>query len=238
MDFSFRLGFNIKKLKKMIDLNKFKHKTFLDGRIVMINADCEAVMAEIADKEIDLVLTDPPYGIGFDNKIREKKQRNWDSNIPNDNIFLELMRLGRNQIIWGGNYFPILWKNGCRGFIFWNKDVNINSYSAGELAYTNINMGAKYFYYAWNGLADGIRGRNKKEKTIHSTQKPIQLMAWCLNNYSKENDLIFDAFAGSFTTAIACIRTKRRFIGVELDPVYFEKAVERVGTELKQGTLF
>ena len=63
-------------------------------------------------------------------------------------------------------------------------------------------------------------------------------MAWCLNNYSKENDLVFDAFAGSFTTAIACIRTNRRFIGCELDPIYFEKACERIDTELKQLTLF
>ena len=63
-------------------------------------------------------------------------------------------------------------------------------------------------------------------------------MSWCLNKYSKENDLIFDGFAGSGTTAIACIRTKRRFIGCELDKEYFEKACERINTELKQLTLF
>ena len=222
----------------MINLEKFKHQSWLDGRIVAINGDCQEVMAEIGDKEIDLVLTDPPYGIGFDHKIREVRITNWDNEIPNRIIFDDLIRVSKKQIIWGGNYFPSLWVKGCRGFIFWNKDVNFDSYSAGELAYTNIEMGAKYYYYAWNGLADGIRGRNKKEKTIHPTQKPIQLMAWCLNNYSKENDLVFDGFLGSGTTAIACIKTNRRFIGCELDKEYFEKACERIDTELKQLTLF
>ena len=96
-----------------------------------------------------------------------------------------------------------------------------------EYAWTSFNKNAKIFEIA---PQDSAR--------FHPTQKPLPLMAWCLNNYSKENELVFDAFAGSFTTAIACIRTKRRFIGCELDPVYFEKAVERVETELKQGVLF
>lgn len=211
---------------------------FLNGQIILHNADCVDIMQGIGNKEIDLVLTDPPYGINFSNKIREAKTKDWDSEIPDKFIFDELIRVSNKQIIWGGNYFPTLWVRGCRGFIFWNKDVNFNSYSAGELAYTNIEMGAKYYYYAWNGLADGIRGRNKKEKTIHPTQKPVALMSWCLNNYSKENDLIFDGFFGSGTTAISCIRTKRRFIGCELDKEYFEKACERIEIELKQLTLF
>lgn len=101
-----------------MDLEKFKHRTFCDGRIVMINADCEAVMAEIGDKEIDLVLTDPPYGIGFGtfnrtnklsngNRIKANKYHNsdWDNEIPASNIFDELRRVSDNQIIWGGELF-------------------------------------------------------------------------------------------------------------------------------------
>jgi site-specific DNA-methyltransferase (adenine-specific) len=211
---------------------------FLNGQIVLFNGDCLNIMRDLKDKEIDLVLTDPPYGIGFDHKIREKSEKKWDSSIPNDKCFLELIRVSKNQIIWGANYFPILWKNGCRGFIFWNKDINFEKYSAGEMAFSSFNTPAKYFYYAWNGLADGIRGRNKKEKTIHPTQKPIPLMSWCLNNYSQENDLIFDGFLGSGTTAIACIRTKRRLIGCELDNEYFDKMCKRIEEELRQGNLF
>ena len=96
-----------------------------------------------------------------------------------------------------------------------------------EYAWTSFNQNAKIYEIA---PQDSTR--------FHPTQKPIELIGWCLNNYSKENDLVFDAFSGSFTTAIACIRTNRRFIGCELDPIYFEKACERIETELKQLTLF
>lgn len=109
------------------------------------------------------------------------------------------------------------------------------NFADGEMAWTSFDKVAKCFDYNYYGNQEG---NHLAENKIHPTQKPVALMSWCLNNYSKENDLIFDAFAGSFTTAIACIRTKRRFIGCELDPIYFEKAVERIETELRQGVLF
>jgi len=77
-----------------------------------------------------------------------------------------------------------------------------------------------------------------KEVRIHPTQKPTGLMNWCLLNNSKENDLIFDGFSGSGTTAVACIRTKRRLIGCELDNEYFDKMCKRIEEELRQGNLF
>lgn len=77
-----------------------------------------------------------------------------------------------------------------------------------------------------------------KEPKFHPCQKPIKVISYLINRFSFENDLIFDGFFGSGTTAISCIRTNRRFIGCELDPIYFEKACERINTELKQLTLF
>lgn len=229
---------------------KFKHKTFCDGRIVMINADCEAVMAEIGDKEIDLCLTDPPYGISYDSKQKAAKKTkrgnnlnywklydhfsNFDHSIPSNEIFSKILMISKNQIIWGGNYFAhLLPSRQC--WLIWNKGRGMFMADA-ELAWTSFNLVVRVF--TKNRTAAHNEASQVKQKRFHPTQKPIVLMAWCLKNYSKENDLIFDAFAGSFTTAIACIRTKRRFIGVELDPIYFEKAVERVETELKQLTLF
>ena len=214
----------------MINLEKFKHKSWLDGRIIAINGDCQGVMREFKDKEIDLVLTDPPYGIGFDHKIREVRITNWDNEIPNRIIFDDLIRVSKKQIIWGGNYFHYL---HLQGIIIWYKG-NSGNFKEGELAKTNINTFKVYTMSRADAYINTLEPLDK----IHPTQKPVALMAWCLNNYSKENDLVFDAFAGSFTTAIACIRTKRRFIGCELDPIYFEKACERIDTELKQLTLF
>lgn len=223
-------------------------REFLDGQIVIYNVDCLDVMREIGDKEIDLVLTDPPYGIGFGKFNRTNKSSSgkrfkankyhnsdWDSNIPNDSIFDEMIRVSKNQIIWGGNYFAKLWEKAGKCFIFWKKNNPVPNFSDGELAWTSFNSVARCFNYNYYGNQEG---GGVAENKIHPTQKPVALMSWCLNNYSKEDDLIFDGFLGSGTTAISCIRTKRRLIGCELDPIYFEKLCERIETELRQGVLF
>jgi site-specific DNA-methyltransferase (adenine-specific) len=195
-------------------------------------------MAKYPDKYFDLAIVDPPYGIGFDNKIRESKNKFWDNSIPNDNYFIELLRVSKNQIIWGANYFPFLWQNGCKGFIFWNKDVNFETYSSGELAYTSFNKPARYFYYAWNGLADGIKGRNKKEKTIHPTQKPIKLYKWLLTNYAKQGDIILDTHLGSGSSRIAAYDMGFDFVGFELDNDYFDAQEKRFNDFKQQLKLF
>jgi len=200
--------------------------------------DCVTALKRYADNHFDLAIVDPPYGIGFDNKIREAKTKNWDSAIPTDEYFKELKRVSKNQIIWGANYFPYLWKNGCRGFVFWNKDVNFDSYSAGELAYTSFDKPAKYFYYAWNGFADGIRGRHKQQKTIHPTQKPIQLYEWLLMNFAKEGDLILDTHLGSGSSRIAAYKGGFNFVGFEIDQEYYEKQEKRFNDFKSQLRLF
>lgn len=230
---------------------------FLNGQIILHNADCVDVMQNIGDKEIDLVLTDPPYGGGGNNHEWDNKKKgrfgglfakydikatrtggtwskkyqetnnikHWDI-APEFEVFEEIFRISKEQIIWGGNYFEL---PATRCFLIWKKLTISENFSMAmaEYAWTSFNKNAKIFEFA---PQDSTR--------FHPTQKPVQLINWCLNNYSKENDLIFDGFAGSGTTAISCIRTKRRFIGCELDKEYFEKACERIETELRQGVLF
>ena len=219
---------------------------FLNGQIILHNADCFDVMREIGDKEIDLVLTDPPYGGGcnagvggvfkkYEKKINrtggiwqlkyKSKIKNWDI-APEFEVFQEIFRISKEQIIWGGNYFEL---PATRCFLIWKKLTISENFSMAmaEYAWTSFNKNAKIFEFA---PQDSTR--------FHPTQKPVSLMNWCLINNSKENDLIFDGFFGSGTTAISCIRTKRRFIGCELDKEYFEKACERIEIELKQLTLF
>lgn len=201
-------------------------------------------MAKIGDKEIDLCLTDPPYGIDYGNQLKGKGNKTggankygwknydcpqWDKEKPKAQIFQQLFRISKDQIIWGGNYFiEALKPSQC--WLVWNKGQRNFTLADGELAYTSFKKSLRIFDYS--------RSKALQDKKIHPTQKPIALMSWCLLNNSKENNLIFDAFAGSFTTAIACIRTKRRFIGVELDPIYFEKACKRIDEELRQLNLF
>jgi site-specific DNA-methyltransferase (adenine-specific) len=203
--------------------------------------DSLKAMKGMEDNQYDLAIVDPPYGIGFDNKIRDNKTKSWDKEIPKDFYFDELIRVSKNIIVWGGNYFPYLWVNGCKGFVFWNKDINFNTYSAGELAFTSFNLPAKYFYYAWNGLADGIRGRNKVNKTIHPTQKPVALYKWLLKNYGFNKDgskrTIIDTHGGSMSIVIACIDMGFDIDIWELDEDYYRDATNRIKRYLAQMDL-
>ena len=196
------------------------------------------LMARYPDKYFDLAIVDPPYGIGFDNKIRDKKNKSWDNSIPKNEYFNELFRVSKNQIIWAGNYFPILWLNGCKSFIFWDKDPSVETYSDGELAWTSFDIPAKRFYWAWNGLANGIKGRNKDEKTIHPTQKPKELYKWILDKYAKPNDKILDTHLGSGSIAIACHDYGFELTACELDKEYYDKAVQRIKNHVSQQKLF
>ena len=210
---------------------------FEGGRIVLYNADCLDVMREIGDKEIDLVLTDPPYGIGGDslhsnrlkgsgklkNRALNAMNTKWDI-APSKKVFDEIFRISKNQIIWGGNYFEL---PRTRGVICWDKCQPFPNFSAWEMGWTSFNCVARMFKFD-----------NRTGDKIHPTQKPVALISWCLNNHSKKDDLIFDGFLGSGTTAISCIRAKRRLIGCELDNEYFEKMCYRIEEELKQGRLF
>ena len=207
-------------------------------KIKITNEDNMLLMARYPDNHFDLAIVDPPYGIGFDNKIRDTKSKSWDVSIPNDEYFIEVIRVSKNQIIWGGNYFPYLWKNGCKSFIFWDKDPSVDTYSDGELAWSSFDILAKRFYWAWNGLANGIKGRNKTDKTIHPTQKPVELYKWLLDKYAKENDKILDTHLGSGSIAIACHDYGFELTACELDKEYYDKAIQRITNHTNQTKLF
>jgi site-specific DNA-methyltransferase (adenine-specific) len=206
--------------------------------LTITNEDNMLLMARYEDNYFDLAIVDPPYGIGFDNKIRDTKSKSWDVSIPNDEYFIEVIRVSKNQIIWGGNYFPYLWKNGCKSFIFWDKDPSVETYSDGELAWSSFDIPAKRFYWAWNGLANGIKGRNKTDKTIHPTQKPVELYKWILDKYAKQGDKILDTHLGSGSIAIACHDYKYELTACELDKEYYDKAIQRIINHTNQTKLF
>ena len=217
----------------------------------MTNEDNMELMARYEDNYFDLAIVDPPYGIGFGQfnrtnkdsngnryKANKYKQGDWDNAIPKDEYFIELKRVSKNQIIWGGNYFPILWNNACKAFVFWDKDPTTPNYSDGELAWTSFDKLAKRYYYAWNGLADGVKGRNKKQKTIHPTQKPVKLYEWILMNYAKEGDKILDTHLGSGSIAIACHNLGYDLTACELDTEYYEAAMKRIEQHKQQIRIF
>jgi site-specific DNA-methyltransferase (adenine-specific) len=203
------------------------------------NEDCMEGMARYPDKYFDLAIVDPPYGIDRFKNIKEtsnKIENNfksgiWNNNYPNDLYFKELFRVSKNQIIWGGNYFNL---PPTRCFIFWDKMIQVENFCDGELAWTSFDKLAKKFVYAWGGLSDGIIGRNKKEKKIHPTQKPVALYKWLLQNYAKQGDKILDTHLGSGSSRIAAYEMGFDFTAFELDKEYFEAQEKRYRAHIAQ----
>ncbi len=212
------------------------------------------LMARYPDNYFDLAICDPEYGIGFGEynrtnkasngeryKSDKYKNLNWDNSIPDDNYFIELLRVSKNQIVWGGNYFPILWNNGCKGFIFWHKHNPVDNFGDGELTYTSFNKVCKYFSYKYFG---NIEGKTTASKKIHPTQKPVALYQWLLKNYAKENDKILDTHLGSGSIAIALDSVNKiekmnlTLTACELDKDYFKDATERIKNETKWLPMF
>ena len=201
----------------------------------IICGDCLEVMKEIPDKAVDLVLTDPPYGIkrdkgfggagGFNGKkpiARRQYNDNWDKERPSEFCFKEILRIGKNILIFGGNYFAdILPQN--KHWVVWDKLNTMPTFGDCELIWTNAKRNSvKKITYQYNGLF------GKEKRRYHPTQKPVGLIKKLLEIYSKEGDLIFDPFLGSGTTAVACLELNRHFIGIELSPEYCEIAKKRI----------
>jgi site-specific DNA-methyltransferase (adenine-specific) len=185
------------------------------------------LMARYPDKYFDLAIVDPPYGIlnktarGGDHKFNMKEYSQWDVK-PNDEYFEELFRVSKNQIIWGGNYFGLLWSRCVynKGFIVWDKNQpeSLNNFSMAEMAWSSLDRPSKIFRYSVR------KNRNK----THPTQKPVELYEWLLKMYAKPSDKILDTHLGSGTIAIACYNAGISLTACEISQTYFEKALDKI----------
>lgn len=212
---------------------------------VLLHGDCLEVMKEL-DIKADLCLTDPPYGIGEDGKSNHSRgciaettkftPKDWDNKPLSKEQFLQMRESSINQIIFGGNYFvDFLHSTSC--WIVWDKDNGATDFADCELAWTSFNSAVRKFKWRWQGMLQE-KGGSQKEKRYHPTQKPVELMKWCLEKYSKTGDLILDPFAGSGTTAIACELLGRRWVLIEQDESYCAIAAKRIDKASKQFQLF
>ena len=186
------------------------------------------LMSRYEDNHFDLAIVDPPYGINIQNSgTRFKKygkNKNWDNETPNDEYFVELFRVSKNQIIWGGNYFDL---PPTRCFLIWDKQQPDNvSFASCEYSWASFDKSAKTFY---------LRPQNADyDGRIHPTQKPIKLYEWLLMNYAKEGDKILDTHLGSGSSAIAAHNLGYDFTACELDKEYFEAAMKRLNNHTAQ----
>lgn len=207
------------------------------------NIDCMELMATLKDKEIDLAIVDPPYGIGFSNYARIKKGKNisqyekkkWDSAIPDKKYFSELFRVSKNQVVFGANYFSELLPSS-KSFLIWDKQQHLDNFSQCEYIWTSLNLLPKIFQT--NKLEPYECNIYNTIKRIHPTQKPIRLYEWILSICAKPNDLILDTHCGSASSLIACENLGFKYIASELDKDYYSQSLQRLEDHLSHGKLF
>ena len=199
------------------------------GDCRLILGDCLEVLPTL--DRVDAVVTDPPYGIGITKSNRLAVSRGlggktWDD-APIDSAAVALLRSKADtQIIWGGNYFDL---PPTRAPLVWDKNNAGRDFADFELAWSNLDMVARRFVF---------RPMNMDGGKQHPTQKPIQVMQWCLGFLPPSARHVIDPFMGSGTTGVACARLGLRFTGIEIDPGYFDLACARIQAAYDEPNLF
>lgn len=209
------------------------------------------------DKHFELAICDPPYFDG-PNKLGfyggrcsrvgvdrggYKKLGLWK--VPGPEYFKEVLRVSKNQIIWGVNYFPI--ENLGPGRIVWDKVNSTSTFSDCEIAYCSSIESVRIIRYMWNGMLQGLSiregttqqgNKQKNELRIHPTQKPVKLYEWSLQNYAKEGDKILDTHGGSMSLALACHNLGFDLTLYEIDKELFTAGKARLEEHQKQQRMF
>ena len=187
---------------------------------------------------IDLLLTDPPYGIDYGGMLKGKgdgkggADKNgwksydapeWDKSKPENGVLQYLCQLTDAQIIWGGNYFTD-YLPPTMGWLIWDKGQRGFSLADGEMAWTSFNNALRIKEYA--------RAKANREEKNHPTQKPQEIMQWCFDyadRHCKSNPInILDTYLGSGSTMVASHQLKRKCYGMELDPKYCQVIIDRM----------
>lgn len=225
------------------------HAASCSGSLDLRLGDCMDVMKTFSDGHFDLAIVDPPYGIGWDGdnlaeyntkscdawkgrKPKGYERKGWDQCRPGKEYFQELKRVSKNQIVWGGNYFTDhLEPTG--GWIVWDKQVVMPTFSDGELAWNSVKNSVKFIRLLWAGYR-----KCEEVSRIHPTQKPVKLYSWLLDNYAKPGQRVLDTHLGSGSIAIAAHYAGIHLTACEIDADYFHAAKARIARETSQAELF
>lgn len=203
------------------------------GRATLYLGDCRDILPTLAP--VDLVCTDPPYGIGaaklFSGMAGEQRggmkapakdygSDDWDDQPIAPDLMNAVRAAGRWQIIFGGNYYPCP-PTSC--WLVWDKENGASHFADCELAWTNLPKAVRRIRYLWLGM---LRAKGA-ERGDHPTQKPLEVMRWCIG-HAPHSDTILDPFMGSGTTGVAAVQMGKAFFGIEREERYFEAACRRI----------
>ena len=202
---------------------------YADDLVTIYHARCEDVLPSIDPASVDLLITDPPYGIGYDPGQGKRSALKFDRVAGDDEPFdpRPLLRYPR-VVLWGANNYTEHLPRG--GWLWWDKRIlngTKGSNSDGELAWTNIIGNVRGFRHLWFG---GYRA-SEHGFHVHPTQKPVALMRWIIDRWTEPGDLVLDPYMGSGPIAQACHELGRRYIGVELVEDYCRIAVSRLSQQ-------
>ncbi len=205
----------------------------VDG-ITIYHGDCADLLPDIEPDSVDLLLTDPPYGIDWDTDYAGRgmgkltASTTWPA-IPNDATPFDpasLLSFGR-CVLFGANHYADKLPASA-GWIVWDKDLGLNTsdLSDAELAWTNVTGGVRVFRHLWKGM---LKDSERNTKRVHPTQKPVVLMRWIVEKWTEPGDLVLDPYMGSGPIARACADLGRRYIGIEIVEEYVDAAISRLG---------
>ena len=205
------------------------------GNATLYLGDCLEILPTLP--KVDAVITDPPYGIDYGKQGSFsathgwgpwRENVSWDAQRPPRCIFDAMLAASKDQIIWGGNYFTDYLPPTMQ-WLVWDKGQREFSLADGEFAWSSQKKAARIFNYP--------RGAARLDGKEHPTQKPVALMTWCIG-FLPNASTILDPFMGSGTTGVACANLGRKFIGIEIEPKYFDIACERIENAQRQERLF
>lgn len=217
----------------MKQLSDFRSETIGDCTLYL--GDCKEILPLLP--KVDAVVTDPPYGIGWKPRVNHQDQA-WVDEIDFD---IRAFLIGRYHLVWGGQYFadrlPLAegWLTWCKRPMAFDVSNDERTYASTEIAWRDWGK-SKFIVHVWDG---GMRAGAAENRTFcHPSQKPIEVMEWCVRQLPAEVETIFDPFMGSGTTGVACVKLGRKFIGIEIDETYFEIACKRIREAYAQPDLF
>ena len=208
--------------------------------MLITNEDNMQLMARYEDNYFDLAIVDPPYGINASKGVGlhsrrkfQKSGKEWDNKTPLQEYWNELVRVSKNQIVCGANYF-LEHLYSSKSFICWVKNNPAPNFAQAEFLWTSTDVNGKV-YDSGKQIQHEIMWEGG---SIHPTQKPIKLYEWLLMNYAKEGDKILDTHLGSGSIALACHNLGFDLTACELDKEYYNAAIKRIEQHKAQIRMF